>query len=94
MSPMRCAWLLVSTDAAVFLLGELIEQEAGQRKGPEVVDPKVRLETILGVSEWRVHDAGVVDQHIQARLPSDDVGRMTNTFEVGLIERYEIEIAG
>ena len=43
-----------------------VEQQAGQREVAEVVHAELALEALRGLAVGRRHDAGVVDQQVQA----------------------------
>lgn len=41
-----------------------VQQQAGQREVPEMVDAELHLEALLGAAQRDVHQAGVVDEHV------------------------------
>lgn len=49
-----------------------IEQQIGEQKVAEMVDAQVRFEAVHGARLSDVHDAGIVDEHIEAGLVAQE----------------------
>jgi hypothetical protein len=66
--------------------GQLWQEQRGQREHAQMIDPELRFEALFGAHQRRVHDAGIVDKCIYARLLCRSSCSLTNTFDIAQIE--------
>ena len=63
------------------------QEQAGQGEVPKVVGADLQLETVDGAPRRRVHDTGVVDEHVQGPHPGGHVpGRGPDGGEIGQVQ--------
>src|ERR687891_2109081 len=69
------------------------DQERGEREVAEVVGPELELEAVGGPAAWRRHDAGVVDQQVEAVVRRvEALGEGANRIELAEVELLELEL--
>ena len=73
-------------------VGDLRQQQVGQREGPEVVRAQLALEAVRGPTLGDHHDPGVVDQAGQRSVPP--LGERAHRGEVGQVELADLGRAG
>jgi hypothetical protein len=73
-------------------VGDVVEQQAGQREVAEVVRADLRLEAVGGASLGDGHDAGVVDEQVEVALPG--LGERADGREVREVEVAHLGRAG
>ena len=72
-------------------VGEVRQQQVGQREVAQVVGAELGLEAVLGAALGDVHDAGVVDEQVQVAVPG--VGELAYGGEVGQVEPADLHAA-
>ena len=72
-------------------VGDLRQQQVGQREVAEVVGADLAFEPVDGLRVRHRHDAGVVDQHVDS---VDTVGETPDRRQVLQVELAHLEVAG
>ena len=72
-------------------VGDLGQQQVGQREVAEVVGADLAFEAVDGLRVRHGHDAGVVDQHVD---PVDSVGEGAHRRQVLQVELADLDVAG
>ena len=70
------------------------QQPAGERKVAQVIGPELHLEAVDGLAPRDGHDARVVDEDVQCRVPLPiQVGKSPHRREIGEIHKAELRAA-
>jgi hypothetical protein len=80
-------------DARVRRRAQASEQQAGEREVAEVVGAELQLEAVGGLAVRRGHDAGIVDQQVEALVRATSRER-SHGIERAEVERLDVERRG
>ena len=74
---------------------EAVEQPTGQGEVAEMVGAELHLETVGGLAAGDGHDAGVVEQDVEAVVAGTEaIGEGRHRRQVGQVERFEGHVGG